>query len=189
MNTKRIEKRLILKRSIKKKLNKLLLSVIVLLIGMIAVKKNPELKTQIREQVYEKSIPFLKIKEKYKKYFGNFLSITSNEKTQAVFQENNIFQNKKKYQNGVLIKTEKNEKIPTIESGIIVFIGEKEKLGNTIIVEQIDGVDTMYSNISSNNKKVYDYVEKGDIIGESIQKKIYLSFQKDGKYLDYEKYL
>ena len=38
------------------------------------------------------------------------------------------------------------------------------------------------------NYKLYDYVKKGDILGTS-NKYLYLLFKKDGKVLDYEKYL
>ena len=79
--------------------------------------------------------------------------------------------------------------VPTIESGIVVFIGEKEKIGKTIIIEQVNGIDTFYSNINFNNLKLYDYVEKGELLGEVKNNELYLTFQKDGKYLDYKKYV
>ena len=50
--------------------------------------------------------------------------------------------------------------VPVIESGVVVFIGEKEGYGNTIIVEQVNGVDVYYSNINPSNIKLYDYIEK-----------------------------
>ena len=79
--------------------------------------------------------------------------------------------------------------VPAIESGIVVFIGEKEKIGNTIIIEQVNGIDTFYSNININNLKLYDYVEKGELLGEVKNNELFLSFQKNGKYLDYKKYV
>ena len=79
--------------------------------------------------------------------------------------------------------------VPAIESGIVVFIGEKEKIGNTIIIEQVNGIDTFYSNININNLKLYDYVEKGELLGEVKNNELFLTFQKNGKYLDYKKYV
>ena len=38
------------------------------------------------------------------------------------------------------------------------------------------------------NYKLYDYVKKGDVLGTS-NKNLYLVFKKDGKVLNYEKYL
>ena len=54
---------------------------------------------------------------------------------------------------------EKQYLMPILQSGMVVFVGEKEGYGNTIIVQQVDGVDVWYSNITS-NVKLYDYIEK-----------------------------
>ena len=78
--------------------------------------------------------------------------------------------------------------VPILESGVVVFIGEKDDYKNTIIVEQVDGIDVFYGNIKTNNIKLYDYVEKGELLGEA-NKELYLVFQKDGEYLDYKEYI
>ena len=40
-----------------------------------------------------------------------------------------------------------------------------------------------------NNYKLYDYIEKGKPLGETIENKLILKFEKEGEYLDYKKYL
>ena len=47
----------------------------------------------------------------------------------------------------------------------------------------------MYANIKSNDIKMYDYIEKGNLIGEANGKKLYMVFQKQGVYLDYKEYI
>ena len=190
MREKRINEKLVLKKNIKQKINKLLLSIIILLLGMIYTKKNPEMKKIIKEKMYEKSISFIQIKNNYQKYFGSIFLLPKSEKSvEPVFQEQIKYEKKKKYKNGVEIEVSTHYQVPALETGIIVFTGNKEEYGKTIIVEQIDGVDTYYSNIELKDKKIYDYIEKGEIIGEAIQNKIYFAFQKDGKFLDYEKFI
>ena len=76
-----------------------------------------------------------------------------------------------------------NEAISVIASGIVVFIGEKEDLGNTIIIQGNDGVDIWYSNITENDIKVYDYVEAGSILGSSNSENIYITITKDGEFI------
>ena len=44
-----------------------------------------------------------------------------------------------------------------------------------------------YSNVNS-SLKLYDYIEKGSLIGESLNNNIYLVYKKDGKVLNYEDY-
>ena len=184
---KKIEKRLVLKKSIKKAISKLLLSVIIFLIGMIIVKQDIKFKSIIQTKLYEESFPFQKFKSLYEKYLGNILSIEKNIKKEVpVFNEKLSFKKIDKFYDGAKLEVNDNYMVPVLESGVIVFIGEKDKYKNTIIVEQINGVDTFYGNINANNIKLYDYVEKGDLLGEVNNNELYLVFQKDGKYLDYK---
>ena len=79
--------------------------------------------------------------------------------------------------------------VPAIESGVVVFLGQKEEYGQTIIVEQINGVEVFYSNVEPVELKLYDYIEKGKLLGEVKGKKLYMVFSKDGKYLNYKDYI
>ena len=79
--------------------------------------------------------------------------------------------------------------VPVLESGIIIYIGEKKDLGNTIIIEQVNGIDVYYSNVLLKNKKLYDYLEKGELLGEVEEDELYLAFQRKGEFLDYQNYL
>ena len=78
--------------------------------------------------------------------------------------------------------------VPNIENGIVVFIGKKDNYGDTIIIEGTDGIDIWYSNVKS-SLKLYDYVEKGSLVGEALSNDIYLVYKKDGKVLNYEDYI
>ncbi len=79
--------------------------------------------------------------------------------------------------------------VPNLNSGIVVFIGEKEDYGNTIIVQQMNGIDAWYGNIDTTSIKLYDYVEKGIMLGETKDTTLYLAFQKDGNFHQYKEYL
>lgn len=180
-----MKQRLVLRKEIKKVLNKLLLSIIIFLIGMIIVKAKPSLKETIKNKLYEESLPFQKLKNTYNKYIGK---ITPVDTTQEVFNETLSYNKISKYKDGVKLKVVDNYMVPILESGVVVFIGEKENYRNTIIVEQIDGIDVFYGNVKTSNIKLYDYVEKGELLGEA-NKELYLVFQKDGEYLDYKEYI
>ena len=82
-----------------------------------------------------------------------------------------------------------NYLVPVLESGIVLFIGEKENYGNVIIIEGVDGVDIWYGNMKTTSVKLYDYVESGDLLGETLNDNLYLVYSKDGKFLNYEDYL
>ena len=178
-----------LKKEVKNILNKTLLTILIFLIGMILIKENPKLKTNIKKIFYEDNIKFINYKNLYEKYFGNILSSKKIKKEESVSSEKLIFKNKTKFNEGVLLQVNNNYSVPSIESGIVVFIGTKENLKNTIVVEGIDGVNTYYSSIINSNYKLYDYIDKGEVIGQVEKDKLYLKFQKDGKYLNYQKFI
>ena len=190
MNSKYIKQKYVLKRNVKIMLSKLLLSIIIFLTVLICIKKDISLKQVIKENVFEKSIKFTKSQELYDKFFGKYLSVERNfEETESVFNEKINYIKEEKYLNGVKLTVDNNYLVPVLESGVIIYIGDKEKLGNTIIVEQINGVEALYSNINSTNYKLYDYVEKGELIGETLSEKLILQFQKNGEYLDYKEFV
>lgn len=190
MKQKKVVKKLVLKKNIRNFITRVLLSIIIFLIGLILVRNNNDLKTTILENVYSNSIKFTKVKKLYQKYFGNILSIDKIVKEeQPVFSEKLTYSKKNAYKDGVALAVSTNYLVPTLESGIVVFIGQKEEYGSTVIIEQTNGIDVFYSNIEVTNIKLYDYVEKGELLGAVKTDKLYLVFQKDGKYLDYKEYI
>ena len=94
-----------------------------------------------------------------------------------------------KYHDGIIAYVPKESTVNTLNSGIVVFIGEKENYGPIVIVQGIDGVDVWYGNITNINVSLYDYVEKQSIIGSAIESHIYYVIEKDGMYLNYDEYL
>lgn len=191
MNTRKyVKKKLVLKKSVRNFITRVLIVVIIFLVGMILVKSNSKAKNSILKQVYDTNFKFTKVKETYQKYFGNILSIDKLAlEDKQVFQEELTYQKSKSYLDGVKLQVNDNYMVPALESGIVIFMGEKEGYGNTIVIEQIDGIDVYYSNISSDGIKLYDYVEKGKLLGEAEDNQLYLVFQKDGSFLDYKKYI
>ncbi len=75
----------------------------------------------------------------------------------------------------------KNYLVPALNSGIVVFLGDKEDYGNTVIIQQTDGTDVWYGNVDNASVKMYDYVESGSLIGEVTDEKLYLLFKKKVK--------
>lgn len=188
--SKKVEKRLVLKKSVRKFINRCLIVIILFLGCLIMVKSNTSFKSKIIDYVYSDSFKFTKLRSIYEKYFGKILSadkVVPEEK--KVFNEKINYNSANVYKDGVKLAVSSNYMVPTLESGIVVFMGEKEGYGNTIIIEQIDGIDVWYSNIKSNQVKMYDYVEKGSMLGEVSGDTFYMVFQKDGNYLNYKDYI
>ena len=187
---KTVKKKLVLKKSVRNFITRVLITVIIFLVGMILVKSNSDFKNIILDEVYDNNFKFTKIKNFYQKYFGNILSIDQlMVEEQPVFKEKLSYEKADTYLDGVKLKVSDHYMVPVLESGIVIFMGEKEDYGNTVVIEQIDGVDVYYSNISTEGIQLYDYVEKGSLLGEAQDKNLYLIFQKDGEYLNYKDYI
>lgn len=175
-----------LKKHIRSFITKVLLTIIVTLILLIGFKTNLDFKSNFNKYVYNISLPFTDFKAIYDKYF---LGTKNNDNdTKEVFNENLVYTDKSMYEDGVKLTVKSNYLVKAIDSGIVVFIGDKDKYGKTVIVQQVNGVDVFYGNVNS-SVNMYDYVEKGSLIGEVIDTNLYLAFQKEGNFVDYKEYI
>lgn len=171
-------------------INKILLSTILLLICLCLVKVNSNFKDWIDKNVYHTNFSFAKINQTYEKYFGSIFPLSQLEvDTNPVFHEQLIYNQKEAYKEGVKLTVDANYLVPVLESGIVVFIGDKDNYGKTIIIQQVNGVDLWYVGVENSNFKIYDYVEKGNLLGEVTSGEMYLYYQKAGEFLDYQEYL
>ena len=101
------------------------------------------------------------------------------------FQEKLTYSSISKYKDGSSLKVTSSYLVPILEDGMIIYTGEKEDYGLTVIIEQANGIEVWYSNLKNYRVKLYDYVEKGTLLGE-VDNELYIVIKKDGKYLNYE---
>lgn len=170
-------------------LNKVLISAILFLVALIMT-KNKTYKDEIYKYVYGYNLSFQEIENLYKKYLG-FIVPNSQKKegTSPVSSEKLTYDSLTEIEGGVKLKVGKMNPINAIESGLVVFVGEKENLGKTLIIEQTDGVEAWYVGVDIPELKIYDYVEKNAIIGNSEEENISIYFKKKGESIDYKDYL
>ena len=142
--------------------------VVVVIIFSLAIiyKGDSSLKDNISTYFFEENISFTKIKKVYDKYLGGILPIKKEENTTEVFDEKLNYSDSSIYYDGVKLSVSESYLVPSLEEGMVVFIGDKENYGKTVIIENLDGVDYWYGNITNTSLKLYDYVEKGAFVGE-----------------------
>lgn len=169
-------------------INRLLISVIVVLVIMIGSKNNSGFKEMIYSNVYNNTLTFPYLNTLYNKYFGNILPFKLDIGNSPVFNEVLKYRNSESYLDGVKLSVDTNYLVPSINSGLVIFEGDKDNLGNTIVILGSDGVEVWYSNIN-NKVKLYDYVDKGTYIGDTLDNNLYLTFKQDGNILNYEEYI
>lgn len=171
-------------------LTKFLLVIILTLITLIAIKKDIKFKKLFYKYIYEDSINFAKINEYYEKIFGSYIPFeNTTNKVTPVFNEKLTYISSNKYLDGVKLTVENNYLVPVLQSGLVVYIGEKEGYGNTVIVQGIDGIDIWYGNVTNISISLYDYIDKKSLLGTAKDDVLYLVYKKDGEILNYEEYL
>lgn len=169
---------------LKKAFTKILLSIIFLLISLIFININDESKLLYKKTILNNYFNHGLFLSKYNKLFK--LNNKASNLSVASLYKVNDYEN---YLDGVLISYNDYDNILAINSGVVVFQGNKENYGNTLIIQGTDGVDIWYGNINNTGYKLYDYVDKNTIIGTPNHNKLYIKIEKDGKVLNYQDYL
>ena len=170
-------------------ITRVLISIILFISAGIISRINNDNTSLINKYFFTDSIKFTSINNWYHNNLGKLIpEVKTN--TTMVFNNTNILNNNyEKYYDGVKIETLKGSPISSINGGIVVFIGDKENYGNTLIIQGNDGIDYWYGNITNINVNLYDYLEKDTLLGETLEDYLYIVLARDGKYLDYEEYI
>ncbi len=165
--------------------SKLLLAVIFVLGSLVLTNFSSSLKDKYVKEVLEKNIDISYINKFYNKYIGR----GKKEEEEVLVANLDSSKEYEKVGESVKFTMEAEEPITTLEGGIIVFIGDKDDLGNTVIVQGNNGVDIWYSNILMTDYSLYDYISKGDKLGVSMSDNYLVTIKKDDKTLEYEEYI
>ncbi len=174
------------KVNLKPVISKFLLAIIFFLVSVIFTNMSDKNLLLYKEYVLTESMPFTKIKGWYEDLFGEVLPNSDNNK--MVMSGHLVYKSIDKYLDGEVLTLNNNTLINNLTSGIVVYSGEKEGYGNTVIVQSVDGADIWYGNITNVSVKLYDYVEKDKLIGEVNGDKLYLVIKKDNNFIKYEDY-
>ncbi len=169
--------------------SRFLVLIVVLLISMIVLKGNADLRETIYNKVFKNNMAFAKINDVYKKYFGSSLPLSDNKDAlELVSAEKLEYKSVSKYKDGAKLTIKENYAVPAMDSGIVIFSGEKDGYGKTVIIQRPDNIEVWYGNLKNASVSLYDYIKKGEIVGEA-DNTLYMVFYKEGKVLDYQKYL
>ncbi|MDD3392239.1 MAG: M23 family metallopeptidase [Bacilli bacterium] len=170
---------------------KLFANIIITLTILIGLKTDKNFSSDFYQKVYNSHFSFAFVNETYTKLFGSpipFSDLFIGE-TETVFNEVFTYSEASKYKDGVKLTVGTNYLVPSLESGIVIFVGEKEGYGNTVIIKQADNIDIWYCALDKASVSLYDYVTKGTLLGETTEDYLYLVYQENGVNLDYTKYL
>lgn len=159
----------------KKILSKLFTIVIFTMIVITLSNMSPKFKSFIVDKVLNSTIDFSFVNKLSNKVTNVFK--TSNNTLPVVKEENN---RKERYKDGIKYIVNKGASVNIKDSGIVTYIGNKDGYNNTIIIQQSNGYYAWYGNIKE-EVKLYDYIESGSKIGETLTNEYYYILLKDNK--------
>ena len=161
-----------------------------LVLGIIS-KLDNNYKKYIERKLYQEHFDFSKVKVFYDKYMGGIFLIENltSDRVISVFNEELIYESTTSYKDGVMLNVDYNYIVPSINDGLVVYIGEKEGYGNVIIIEGDNDIDIWYGNLCNSMVKLYDVINIGSYLGEVCNNKLYLVYTKKNVFLDYRAYL
>ncbi len=171
-------------------LSKILICLILFVCFLIGIKGSSSFKATFYDKVYTQSFSFATVNSWYKSLFGDVFPLENFfPKDVEVFSEKLTYESANIYKDGVALKVSEKYLVPLLNDGIVVYLGDKDDYGKTLIVQQEDGIEVWYCNINFSDISMYDYLNKGSFVGEANGDSIYLVFEKDGKFLDYKNYI
>lgn len=159
----------------KKILSKLFTIVMFTMIVITLSNMSPKFKSFIVDKVLNSTIDFSFVNKLSNKVTNIFK--TSNNTLPVVKEENN---RKERYKDGIKYIVNKGASVNIKDSGIVTYIGNKDGYNNTVIIQQSNGYYAWYGNIKE-EVKLYDYIESGSKIGETLTNEYYYVLLKDNK--------
>lgn len=169
---------------------KSLITIILFLGSMIYIKQSDINKEKFNKVIYKNSLSFAKIYDVYKKYLGDVIPFKNifKDNTKVVSNEKITYEKIEEKDNGYILTVASEYVVTSINAGIVIEKRSDNEYVNIIKIQDKNGLNITYGYLEDLNIKLYDYVEKGEILGK-CNKKLYLLFEKDEKYLSYESYL
>ncbi|OLO40666.1 peptidase M23 [Alkalihalophilus pseudofirmus] len=157
---------------------------------------------QVVKQSYEQEFQFAAISNWYENQFGRPLALLpmsmdvaledTNEAppvAYAVPATGQIRENFEQNGTGILVETAKDANVEAVKSGLVIFVGEEERLGRTVAIQHYDGGQSWYGMLETVEVKLYDHIEAGKPVGkvssgEENKGIYYLSIKEGEDYID-----
>ena len=162
-----------IKQFFKALFSKLFTIIIFTMLVIIISNNSPKFKSFITDKVLNDTMDF--------SLFNNIVNKLTNifKSDRVVPVSSNIdSDNYEKYKDGIKYIISGTKEVLVKDSGIVTFIGEKDGYNNTVIVQQSNGFYAWYGNINE-SIKLYDYVEKGSVLGSASNEYYYVLLKDD----------
>lgn len=167
-------------------ITRIITAIIVFFLCLIVTNFSNKAEYFIKNKVLTDNISFAKVTKNIDKYLGFKFPVEEPIEDATVFKDKIIAESVEPYNNGYSLDVGTHFLVPIINSGIVAFIGEKEGMGPTVIIEGTDEIEYWYGGLENISVNLYDYVSASQLLGNTQSERLYLVFKKNGEFLDYE---
>ena len=164
---------------------RILLCIILFLVLSIFINSSDANMLFFRNNIYERSFNFAGFNNFWTERFGRPLPDRGG--TSPVGGDTISFSSINPFQDGA--KLEGVNIVTPFKSGIVVFVGERDYYGMTVIIQGMNGIDYWYGNLTNVNVRLYDYVTSDNIIANAKDNTLIVAFKQNGEVLDFEEFI
>ncbi|QHA92755.1 M23 family metallopeptidase [Bacillus sp. N1-1] len=126
---------------------------------------------------------FASVKEWYEGNFGNPVALfptspetnsNSESPVYALPASGKVLENFETTGKGIMVETVLSSGVEAIDAGVVTYAGDKEGIGQTVVLQHTDGSESWYGMLDSIDVSLYDFVQTKDQLGS-------VSNSEDGK--------
>ncbi|MDN4526238.1 M23 family metallopeptidase [Fictibacillus fluitans] len=187
-----------------------LMAAVCLFLGAGILFKNDSLQAvrgqEIIKKMYHSEFQFAAAQKWYEHQFGKPLALlpdkqaepqkelSATKKTEdyAVPASGKVYQSFEANGKGIMVETGKSTRVDTVKEGYVTFIGKKDKLGKTVILQHSNGEESWYGHLDSIDAdvKLYSYMERKKPLGKVSPSedgktgKFYFAIKKGNAFID-----
>ncbi|MBM7701370.1 M23 family metallopeptidase [Metabacillus iocasae] len=172
---------------------------LVLLVAILFKNPSPtfEQARHVVQSTMEKEFQFATVSNWYEQTFGQPLALIPQKSKKQTEQSVNsgyampvssskVLETFEKNGQGMTVETNVDSVVEVMNEGFVQFVGTKEGLGKTVVVQHADGTETWYAQLKKINVNIYDFVDKGTDLGvvatnESGDKGVFYFAIKNGE--------
>lgn len=91
---------------------------------------------------------------------------------------------------GIIMETSIGSKVEAINEGVVIFAGEKEGIGKTVVIQHANKSESWYGQLEKIDVKLYDLVKKGKEVGQvtvsddGSKGRFYLAIKENDAFVD-----
>jgi len=118
------------------------------------------------EQIFGHPLAFLPTNERKSQIFsGHKESESSKDFAVPVSGNRTVTEHFSAKKKGITVEAAVNAEVKAIDSGLVIFVGNKASIGKTIVIQHKDGTESWYGRLENVDVKQYDNVKKDQKLG------------------------